>query len=107
MWDERAKGWVMTTDLPEPQLRAIDALIGGATTTAAAAQAGVDRSTVHRWHRDARFAAALNRAKRDHRAEVRGELRNLTSQALKALRDVLGSERYSPVLRVKIAMEVL
>jgi hypothetical protein len=95
-------------ELPEAQFRAIEALVGGATMVAAAEQAGVARATLFRWQHDPRFVAALNQALRDHRAEVRGEIRALAQSAIKALRDVLeATDRVTPFLKVKIAQQIL
>src|SRR5215510_15130517 len=88
---------------PSPlQHQAILALAGGASITSAAEAAGVDRSTIYRWLRDdAAFVVELNRAKRDHLDRVRGELRSLASDAVKALRDLVTSEATPPAVRLR------
>jgi hypothetical protein len=56
------------------QLIALESILSGATATAAAKLAGVDRRTLWRWMRsDFEFQAALNRARRDmwESAEIR------------------------------------
>ena len=55
-------------ELSAPQTAALEALASGATVTAAAATAGVNRVTVHRWLReDFSFQAALNQTRLDLR----------------------------------------
>lgn len=55
-----------TDMLDTQQVTAIERLISGDTVTAAAAEAGVDRSTVYRWLKeDAEFVAELNRRRSD------------------------------------------
>jgi hypothetical protein len=94
-------------DLTEPQVRVLAALLGGAAPSAAAEQAGVNRGTLYRWLNDPDFCAALNRAKLEHRAQVRGELRGLAATAVKTLRDLLEDTTRASSLRVKIALGVL
>ena len=56
----------------------LEALTAGATVTAAAAAARVDRVTVHRWLRDDfAFQAAFNRARRDLRSAAEARLLGL------------------------------
>ena len=107
MGDQSARNEGPVVEVSESQLHAIAALVGGATMTAAAERAGVGRTTLYRWHQDARFLYGLNRAKLEHRAEIRGELRALAAQAVQALRDVLGSEQSAPALRARTAMNIL
>jgi AcrR family transcriptional regulator len=53
-------------DLPPRQTRALGALLGGATITAAAEAAGVERTTIYRWLRDdVAFQGAYNRLRHD------------------------------------------
>lgn len=77
-------------ELTAEQQAALAALIAGQTVTAAAAMAGVARTTVHRWLReDNTFVAAYN----GHRAELRdaahARLLGLTEKALTALEQAL------------------
>src|SRR5262249_15361106 len=84
------------------QHQAILALAGGASITSAAEAAGIDRSTIYRWLRhDAEFVVELNRSKRDHLDRVRGELRSLASDAVKALRELVTSEATPPAVRLR------
>jgi hypothetical protein len=90
---------------PAPaQLLAIAALVGGATNTAAAAAAGVDRSTLYRWSKtDADFVAELNRARGEHAAQARADLRRLAADAVATIRDLMTSETVPPAIRLKAA----
>ncbi len=95
---------------PSPaQMGAIEALARGATVTNAAAAAGVDRTTVHRWLRDGpEFIAELNRTRLEMADGIRGELRALAADAVRKVgrcssraspRRPSGSRRRWPSLR--------
>jgi len=72
------------------QEAALAALLGGQTITAAAAVAGVARSTVHRWLReDDSFAAAYNARRAELRDAAHARLLGLTDKALLALERAL------------------
>ena len=78
--------------LPRPQLDALEALGAGATVTEAARQAGVDRTTVHRWLRDNfSFQAAWNRLRRDLEREAETRIERLAHEALGAVEDAVAS----------------
>jgi hypothetical protein len=94
-------------DLIPAQTRVIMALVGGATVGAAAATVGTSRTTLYRWLDDPKFVAVLNRAKREQRDEVRGEIRTLAAGAIKTLREALESDQTATSLRVKVALGVL
>ena len=54
--------------------------------TSSAAEAGVDRTTVHRWLRDDHaFRAAWNRIRRDREREVLARIEHLANAALDAV----------------------
>ena len=64
-----------SSELTTAQTKAIGGLLARCTVTRAAEQAGVDRTTVHRWLRaDWGFQAALNRARREIRDAVEAQL---------------------------------
>jgi AcrR family transcriptional regulator len=88
--------------------RAITALVAGATMQAAAAAAGVDRTTLWRWMReDAMFIWAYNQARADQRDAVQAELRSLAADALAVVRGMLQDDEAPPALRLRAAMAVL
>src|SRR4051812_612547 len=88
------------TDLGPNQLAAIAALVGGSSVTDAAARAGVDRTTLHRWlSGDALFVATLNRSKHEALGAVRGELRALAREAVATLRGLLSTPSQAVRLR--------
>ena len=75
-----------SADLPPQQSRALAALLGGATITAVADSAGVDRTTVHRWLRaDPDFQAAYNAVKRDLRREVEASIERAVQRAIETV----------------------
>jgi hypothetical protein len=86
---------------------ALARLAAGATVSAAAEAAGVNRCTIHRWmNRDADFFAELNRARWEHREELRGAAQNLAARALCTLSDALAGKPI-PEARVRCAVAAL
>jgi hypothetical protein len=72
------------------QQLAIAALLGGASMSAAAQAAGVDRSTLYRWlKRDAEFVAAYNRVKHDHYDAIHARMFQITNQMMDTLENLL------------------
>jgi transposase-like protein len=94
--------------LSTPQLQIVALLASGVSVSAAAAQAGVHRSTVHNWRlRDPLFARELDRARECHAAEVRSQMESLASQALETLHSILTGPNTSDSVRLKAALAVL
>jgi hypothetical protein len=83
-----------TTDPTPSKLKvkqqlAITALLGGASQSAAAEAAGVDRSTLYRWmKRDAEFVAAYNRVKHDHYDAIHARMFQITNQMMDTLENL-------------------
>lgn len=64
------------------QAKALEALLEGASITDAAAAAGVDRGTLHRWRRnDFAFQAELNAGRKDLRQAIAHRLERLANDA--------------------------
>jgi len=79
-------------ELTPEQARALAALVGGATITAAGEAAGRDRTTVHRWLReDHGFQAVYNTARADLRREVEAQLDHIVQDAVEAVRGAVRS----------------
>jgi hypothetical protein len=84
-----------TTDPTPSKLKvkqqlAITALLGGASQSAAAEAAGVDRSTLYRWmKRDAEFVAAYNRVMHDHYDAIHARMFQITNQMMETLEKLL------------------
>ena len=77
-------------ELTSTQLAALEALIAGATVTAAAGTAGVNRVTVHRWLRDDfSFQAAFNQARRDLREAAMARLLKLGDLAVGTVQEAV------------------
>ncbi len=71
-----------TTITPQMEI-VIDRLVVGETVVDAAAAAGADRSTVHRWKREHwAFQAELNRRRRELHERLRHRLEALAERAL-------------------------
>ena len=87
---------------------ALTSLLGGATVTAAAKTAGVNRATVHRWlDADPVFIAAYNSFRVEMADSVRQELRLLAADAVRVMRSVLSDKQTPPAVKLKAAGEVL
>jgi len=96
-------------DAPTPQQkRVLAALTQGSTIKQAAADVGVDRTTVHYWCRtQPAFRNALERAKEIHGEAVRDGLRVLSQSALQVIKGILDSQEVLPVIRLRAALAVL
>lgn len=76
-------------ELADKQQRAVAALVSGETVKDAARDAGVNRSTVHRWLKEPDFMAALNGARRRLRDEQEHRLMALGSKAISTIASAL------------------
>ena len=93
--------------LTPAQTVAAASLAGGSGASEAARAAGVSRGTVYQWaDADADFASEVNRARREQRDALRSELRGLTADAVKSLRDLMTADAPAPV-RLRAALAVL
>ena len=90
------------------QCKAIAALVSGQNVTDAAKQAGVDRSTLHRWLKsDPRFVAAYNQERADQQSALREQLHSLASDAVDTVRELLSGEETPPAVRLRAALAVI
>jgi hypothetical protein len=97
-----------TVGLTPAQGRAVVALAGGATVTAAAEAGGVSRPTVYAWLDGVpEFVAELNRARAEARDAIRAELRSLAVDAVAAMRELITSNETPPAIRLRAAMTVI
>ncbi len=81
---EEAAGDTMQQNatLSDGQERALASLLAGKTVTTAAADAGIDRTTLHRWLKsDFAFQASLNRGRRELRDAMQARLLALAEKA--------------------------
>jgi hypothetical protein len=87
--------------LTTPQLAALTALLAGRSVTAAAAQAAVSRSTLHRWLRnDWAFQAAYNRSKRELLETAQARLLELADAAITTVQDAISNGNSRAALAV-------
>src|SRR3954470_11486988 len=78
--------------LTPAQEGAVAALLAGKTVTEAAAAAGADRTTVHRWLKDDfAFLAAYNRGRREMREALQGRLMALADKAVGAVESAVAA----------------
>ncbi len=94
--------------LPPAQAQVVAALAKGQTITAAAAEAGIHRTTIHHWLRtEPDFKTAVETAQREHISSLNDEMRALSALALAALRSLLEDPSTPPSIRLKAALAVL
>jgi AcrR family transcriptional regulator len=90
------------------QAQIVKSFASGATLTAAAAAAGVHRSTIYEWlqtHHE--FAAAVRQARAAYRSALNDQICELTGLAFTALRSLLEDPYTPPAIRTKIALNIL
>jgi transposase-like protein len=83
------------------------ALAQGATITAAAAAAGVNRVTVHRWLHTPAFAEAVRQTGAAYILALRDESKKLRSQALAAVDSLLTDPQSPAEDRLRLAVAIL
>lgn len=77
--------------LTPAQIQALAVLALGQSVSDAARAAGVDRTTVHRWlHSDPLFSAEYNAARLEMIHTVQAGVRQLATDAISTLRDLMG-----------------
>lgn len=90
------------------QQQLIQALSSGLTITAAAAAAGLHRTTVHHWCRTIpEFRNAVDCARQARIDSFRDQMNELAAPAIAVLNSVIRSESAPPALRVRIALAIL
>ena len=75
--------------LSEVQVNVLRRVMAGADISHAAVWAGVNRGTVHRWHKNPRFAAVLDAWKQRTREVTRNQLVALSERCVHVLSDAL------------------
>ena len=99
---------VQSATTPEMQKRrAIEALVAGASRSAAAAAAGVAERTLRRWASSDDFAAQLRLAYDEAFTDALRVLRGAAMDAVRALREVAGDRDAPPAARVGAARAIL
>jgi len=89
------------------QRHVIELLVSGHTVTAAAAEAGIDRSTVHRWlSEDYDFLSEFNAAKLELREACVARLVSLANAAINGLDSALqnGDGRLAPAFLKELGL---
>ena len=85
----RRSATVAETELQPQQQRVIELLVCGTSVTTAAKAAGVSRSTVYRWLREAPFVAAYNRGLRDLNEAIATRLLSLAQRSVDVVEQAL------------------
>lgn len=75
--------------LSEVQINVLRRVMNGADISHAAVWAGVNRGTIHRWHKNPRFAAVLDAWKQRTREVTRNQLVALSERCVHVLSDAL------------------
>ena len=96
-----------SAELSQSQMAAVAAITAGCSITGAASRAGIDRSTIYLWLKQAAFVAELNRAKMEQVQLVKDELRALAVDATRTLRDLLTAPETPPTIRLRAAVAVI
>jgi phage terminase small subunit len=86
-------------ELTPRQIKAIAALLTGATMPEAARQAGIGERTLFRWQNDPTFKAELDRQRRQLAEQALSSLQGLTDRAVARLGRLIDSESESVALR--------
>jgi len=90
------------------QQQLIQALSSGLTVTAAAAAAGLHRTTVHHWCRTVpEFRNAVDCARQARIDSFRDQMNELAAPAIAVLNNVVHDESAPPALRVRTALAIL
>jgi hypothetical protein len=98
----------LESDLSSVQQQVVAALAQGSTITAAAAKVQMHRSTIHEWLNTApAFRAALAEARSQYAAQLRDEMKELSSTALETLRTLLRDTQTSSSVRLRTALAIL
>jgi hypothetical protein len=95
------------TNLTPKQLTALEALLGGATNSAAADAAGVNRCTLRQWRSQPEFQAAMRYLQSQRADTIRNQFAALADCALEAVRKILADETTAPALRLKAALSII
>lgn len=90
------------------QISVLKNLASGMSVSAAAAAAGLHRTTVHHWCRTSLpFASTLRNACAERVSRVREDIDNLTPSAIQALREALEDPNTPQSIRLRAALAVL
>jgi hypothetical protein len=96
------------SELSGVQQRVVAALAQGRTITAAAAEAQLNRCTVHEWlNAVPAFRAALAEARTQYTAQLRDEMKELSATALETLRTLLQDPQTPSAVRLRASLAIL
>lgn len=95
------------SDIDPRRLRALEALLEGATAAEVAVELGVNRSTIWRWTREPTFAAQYRAAASDRLEHAASRLDDAARGAVDVLHDVAQNEEIDPGVRVRAASSLL
>jgi len=93
--------------LTPAQQKVLLALAQGRTVTAAAAAAGLHRTTVYRWLEDEQFSTAVAAARAEYSLTLRDRMKELSALALDAIETVLVSDKSPMGTLARTAFAVL
>ena len=90
------------------QVQVVAALADGRSVTRAAADAGIHRTTIHKWIRtSADFRKAVDEARDYFYSQINDQLNELSTVALDTLRQLLTGPDTPPSVRLQAALAVL
>ncbi len=97
-----------TVELSPAQAQVVDALAEGASISCAARRADIHRTTIHHWLRtNAAFKEAAQNAQAEYTAALTDDMRELSTLALKTLRNLLERSDTPPAVKLRAALAVL
>lgn len=93
--------------LSPKQLTALEALLGGATNSAAADAAGVNRCTLREWRSQTEFQTAFRHLQVQRAESIRSRFAAMADNALSTVQKILADEANAPALRLRAALSVI
>ncbi|WP_169973119.1 hypothetical protein [Tautonia rosea] len=92
----------------EARGQAVEAYAARSDVSEAARIAGVDEATFRRWlDSNAEINAEINRARLERASRLRAEVRELASEAMASLRELVSDPNTPPAIRLRASLAVL
>jgi hypothetical protein len=89
------------------QIQAIEHLIAGKTISATATALDIHRSTLHTWHKEPGFMAALNRSRADILNSIHSRMLSLAATAVDTISGLMSDPAGDPKIRLAAATRIL
>lgn len=96
-----------SAQLTPKQITVLEALLTGASVTAAARAAGVHRCTIHEWLSLTPFRCAYDDAQRRRAEAIEDQVHDMANSALDAVRALLSDANTPAAIRLRAALAVI